>query len=356
MALLFLEGFEEYNWSVGAFNNEYATTNPHNGVACVRTDNSWGSPSTSQVRTQQNGLTGKSLVLDDSMLVYSIPSAAAIYIGFAFFPQLYDDNLCGWAQNSTHLWHQSPSTGMRIYVSTTGQLVLINNNTGATIATSTNTMFKNAWYYIEIKYVFGSGTSGACEVRVDNETWINVTGVNTAGTATAINNFYIQASWGKYFDDFYICDSTGTVNNDFLGPINVYTMIPTGNSATVQMTASAGSNFQCVDEIPFNTTDYVTATVVNQLDLYTMSDLPASVSSTTIPGVLIKTISSKPTVNPGRVQLAAAYGGSTSLSSIKNVLSTSYVTNFTILEKQPDGTSDWTVTAVNGMEVGVKAV
>jgi hypothetical protein len=38
-----------------------------------------------------------------------------------------------------------------------------------------------------------------------------------------------------------------------------------------QLTPSAGSNYQCVDDVPYNTTDYTSSDTVDQYDLYNLS-------------------------------------------------------------------------------------
>lgn len=363
MALLFLDGFEEYD-SSNEINwwNEASAIQAHNGVKyCYRSSSTNLVPSTTQVRTAQNGLTGKSLLVWAAVLGLKVPNVSTLYWGFGVYcsGSLTTSQMAGFCKDPmTNNCVQNPSTGVRININSNGTLALINNNTGSTIATSTLTITANAWYYIEIKYVFGSGTSGSVQVKVDGTDYLNVTSIDTAATAAFIDTIYFQCSNNglvEYIDDVYVCDSSGATNNTFLGPISVYTLIPTANSATVDMTPSAGSNYACVDDIPPNTTDYVTATASNQVDLYGMSDLPGGVTATSVPGVLVKAKSMKPTANNGQIQLGTKYSGSSNFSASKAVTQTSYVGNFAIFESQPGG-SAWDLTSINGLEAGIKSV
>ncbi len=361
MALLFLEGFEESGTTSAEFNGGYPSIYKNNGVACTRLNYANVYTTSSRSRTAQNVITGKSLYAGGALVVYSLSSPGTVISGFGFNTTRETDNwICGFSQASSHAYTGNPSNGIRLTYNASGQLVLINNNSGSTLGTSSSSIAANTWVFIEVKVVAGSGTSGSCQVRVDGVDFLNLTGINTLATATALDEFYLQSknSPVNYYDDLFICDGTGSANNDFLGPLNIYTLVPNGNSATVQMTASAGSNFQCVDEIPSNTTDYVTATAVNQTDLYTMTDLPAGITPTAIPGVQFRTQARRLSnnANLGKFQFASSYSGSTAFSTTKSVMASLFQSNFSIREKQPDGTSDWTKAAIDGLDAGMKSV
>ena len=358
MALLFLDGFEEYDTtSSTTFTNELLAVQAQQGVAYNYTSLNTLNGSITQTRTAQTGISAKSMIITASVLGVSVPNVTTLHIGFGGFFNSLNNWICGFCRDPAHSYLGNPTNGMRVYLDTAGTISIRNNNTAAVIATSSSTLSINTWYYIEIKYVFGSGTAGSCQIKVDGVDYINSTSIDTAGTAALINSFYFQSTnpATNYYDDFYICDTTGATNNTFLGPISVYTLVPTANSATVEMTASAGLNFACVDDIPPNITDYVTGTAANQIDLYAMSDLPVGVTPTTIPGVLLKAKSSKPTANTGQIQMAARYSAVSSFSTSRSVTQTSYIGNCSIMETQPDG-SAWVKAAIDGIEAGIKVV
>ena len=356
MALLYIDGFEEYDTNANNFWTEVSTTQPTNGVKVSYwyTNNSAGS--TAQARTSQNGVTAKSLFSSTNVIGYSIPTPGTLYFGFGIFCTSIQSNwICGIASNIGNYYANNPSNGVRLIVNANSTLSVVNNNTSAVLGTSTGVVSSNAWFYVEVKYVFGSGTSGAIQVKVDNVDFINVTGIDTAGGAASVNTFYFQTSTTAYYDDFYICDNTGTTNNTFLGPISVYTMVPTGNSTPLNMTASSGLNYACVDEMPWNSTDYVTATASGQTDMYTLSGLPGSLTASSVSGVLVKARSMKPTVNSGQAQLVVSNSAFTSYSSSRTITQTSYISNWATFELQPNG-SAWTQADIGTMVAGIKIV
>jgi hypothetical protein len=357
MALLYMDGFEEYDSNAANFWTEVTTTQPTNGVRFTYSlNNNYGQGSTTQTRTLQNGVTAKSLFISSNVLGLTIPTPGTLHFGFGIFSGgLLGYWLCGVANNVSHSYGANPSNGIRLIANANGTLSVVNNNTSSVLGTSTGVISNNAWYYIEMKYVFGSGTSGAVQVRVNDTDYINVTGVDTAGGAASVNNFYFQSYNVTYYDDFYICDNTGATNNTFLGPIGVYTMVPTGNSTPLGMTASAGSNYACVDEIPWNSTDYVTANASGQTDMYTLSGLPGTLSASSVPGVLVKARSMKPTVNSGQAQLVVSNSTFTSYSANKSITQASYISNCATFELQPNG-SAWTQADIGTMVAGVKIV
>ncbi len=362
MALLYIDGFEDNDSTdSGSFIVDLWRHQTNNGVywSSIDVTGSIAVPSSAVARTTQPSLTSRSLPISGGAFNLSVPAVSTIFIGFGWRQSWSGSNtICGVALNSAQTWGANPSTGIRLGYTAAGQLEVRNNNTNAVLATSTVILGPATWHYIEMKYVFGT-TTGAVQVRVDGEDVINLTNINSTGTAASINTVYLQGASNfvtAYYDDFYVCDNSGTNNNNFLGPINVYSLPPTGDSS-VQMTRSAGTtNYTLIDEAsPNGTTDYVTAAAANLTDLYSVANLPANLTSETIHGVLIKAKSWK-TGTSGELQLGAKVGGTTLWSSNKAVKQVSHVNNFTILDKQPDGTTNWDKTAVDSLEVGIKSV
>jgi len=112
------------------------------------------------------------------------------------------------------------------------QAIRIRRSSSTTVATSANNVFNlNEWHYLEWQTVLDSSTGGSYELRIDGVTVLSGTGVATSANSTPTNTgillFNQNGTDGSIenqmlFDDWYVCDGTGAVNNDFLGPINVY--------------------------------------------------------------------------------------------------------------------------------------
>jgi hypothetical protein len=125
----------------------------------------------------------------------------------------------------------------------------------ATIASGEQELSLDTWYYMEIKARIHD-SDGAMEFRVSGEDMnyaISGEGVDTKyhtwlGNPTSVyirgknaNNDY----W--YIDDLYICTPEGTVNNDFLGPCRVHTMVPNSSGEYQDFTPSGeATNYQAV--------------------------------------------------------------------------------------------------------------
>lgn len=118
----------------------------------------------------------------------------------------------------------------RLLLSPTNAL-RVQYGTGTTVNTSANDVISdNGWHYIEWQTVLDQGSGGSYNVRVDGVSVLSGSGVRTSQNANAQCTGVIMWSPTGYndtyeemylIDDWYILDDSGTVNNDFLGPIKV---------------------------------------------------------------------------------------------------------------------------------------
>lgn len=186
---------------------------------------------------------------------------------------------------------------MGLRTDSTGHLVVTrggSNSVAPTVlATETNPMLINQWYYIEFKVTLGSGTSGSYAVRRNQGTIAGLSdtsGINTLGTGnTTANSVVLGAHFDSVnpgvfkIDDLYVCDNTGANNTNFLGDVRVIGMLPNNVGTNSQFTRVGGSssgNYTAVNEAtPDNDTSYVTAQAVNSEDTYNYSTLPINAST-----------------------------------------------------------------------------
>jgi hypothetical protein len=220
---------------------------------------------------------------------------------------------------------------------------------------------EGVWYYFEIKATINDST-GSVVVKVNGVEKLNVTSIDTRATSAAaeINRIQLGATDGGYgstpqaFDDFYLCDTTGTANNDFLGDVRVQSIFPSGAGATTQWTPSAGSNYQCVDDTaPNSDTDYVSETSAGDKDTYAFGNVTPT--SGTVKGVQIMAYHRKD--DAGSRSIAPVYRPtSTDYDGTTVSVLDSYTYLREVSEINPDGTSAWTISDVNGAEFGIKLV
>lgn len=229
---------------------------------------------------------------------------------------------------------------------------------GTTLATSTNALSAGTTYYIEVKVTI-SDAAGVVEVRVNGSSsgWINITSQDTKNTSNASANSIMLACVvnSTDFDDLYICDSTGSANNDFLGDVRVDCYLPSGNGNSSQLLGSDGNstdNYALVDEAAQNgDTDYVQSATPTQKDTYAFTDMTHTPSS--IMGVQINMVAKKDD-SGNRSICAVTRSGGSDTDGATQALSTSYVCYREIRETDPNTSAAWTRTNLNAAEFGVK--
>lgn len=221
----------------------------------------------------------------------------------------------------------------------------------------------NTWYRLEGKIVLDYSTAGEIYLKLDGQEIINATGVTTIRTGT--NNSIDRATlldadinvgyWADY-DDWYVCDDTGSYNNTYLGDIRVLDLPPTADATYSAFTPSTGvDHYALIDEQGGpNDTDYVYSNVVGNKDTYTYTDLPANAVS--IKGILygargMKNEAGARTVRFMQRQSSTDYERTSSDFYLGDTVGNFYY----IDEINPATSAAWTVTDINtNAEFGFK--
>jgi hypothetical protein len=261
MALRFMDGFDHCGPREGpndsaALATKYETTNSlflnpwftRTGVGAVRFVNG-GSSSGNHAITKV------------------LPASGGAIVGAAFRTTTI--------QIGAVLFQVREGTTVHIELSVGSGGTLIVKRGATTLATSSSPAIVTAsWQYVELKTVIHD-TTGTYEVRVDG---VAVPGLTASGVDT--NNAGATGQWDRILlggsggesavDDVYVCDTSGSTNNDFLGPVKVETLLPqTGNGTNLGLTPSTGTDHGAlVDENPPNITDYNSSATVGAKDTY----------------------------------------------------------------------------------------
>jgi hypothetical protein len=242
--------------------------------------------------------------------------------------------------------------------------------TSGPLGTSTFAFSTDTDYYVEFKIVIADGTGGSMEMKVADLTtngesaetnleW-TISGVDTRGSTNvdetswdSIHFYPWRVGTGTVYDDIYICDGSGTQNNDFLGNIAVESIAPNGAGNSTQFTPSAGSNWQNVDEDGPNDGDttYNTADANGETDLYAMTDIAGDGP---VLGVQVQTEVRVTSGNPRKVRLPVRHGTTTSEGSDLTVAGDDYGGRHRIVEQNPDTSLKWSNGDITGIEIGVK--
>ncbi len=340
MALLWLDGFDNYGTSgnvspTGVLARKYASANPQGGYCGVSTGR----------------LGGYSLYWGYDATVYfqtaAITTNDTLIIGFAFKP----GRLTNEGEAFLKLY-DGTTLGVNFRVTFDGEIVIYRGSTLLGTTSGAN-LFKLKWSYLEFK-VKCNGSTGTYEVRAGGINVGSGTGLNTkAGT----NNYHDRVRISgcsldyHYYDDYYVCDSSGALNNDFLGNIRVITMRPDSAGDSTQFTPSIGTNYTCVDEQTCNDdTDYVDDSTTNDKDLYNYS----ASTLNTVKGVMACTDCRQTDATAYSLKTPCKSGSTETDDSAQAIGTTSFVTKMRLLETDPNTSSAWALTDLNAAQFGVK--
>lgn len=240
---------------------------------------------------------------------------------------------------------------------------------GTSLGVSTYALANDNEYYIEVKVVVGDGTSGSMEMKIadltaaadpdaDTATEWTISGVDTRNstengeTAWDAVQFLMAPSTAGYgiLDDIYICNGADTDN--FRGNSYVETIEPTGAGNSTQLTPSAGSNWQNVDDStnPDDDTTYNTADADGETDLYECSN-PAKTNGPE--AVQIQAIVRTTSSDRRTIRLPIRNSATTNEGDDIVVLANDYRGRSRILETDATGAA-WTNSTINAVEIGIK--
>jgi hypothetical protein len=274
MALLLADGFDLYNdatlagWArTGSFGSNGSSTYP---VGRTGSGQSWAI-------NHGNGGNAVSFATQLGNNYSTLIVGIAAFAGYISERIIAFNGLAG-----------ADQVGLRI--NSSGQLIVTR---GATVlATETVASPINTWYYYELKVTFATGVGGSYALRRNGLVVTGIpdaTGVNTSGDGNAfasglgILGVQVNSNVGAYsYDDLYLCDTSGALNNNFLGDVRSLGLLPNGVGTNTNWTkvGASSTNWQSVNENPPNgDTTYVASNTIGQTDTYAYADLPSNTAS-----------------------------------------------------------------------------
>lgn len=350
MALRFVDGFDHYTsndftlptkWSYNTFNGNF-------GNAIVNA-------------TYSRNQTGSGVLVPAGCLQGKIIDAQTTWVvGFAF-------KFTGFGTNASNggifiLFDGSwTSNQISILFNNDGSLSAYRGNFATLLGKTTNVLFTNVWNYLEFKTVI-SATVGSITILVNGTSWLTLTGINTSstggGTADrfAIGN-YTNGVSGNY-DDLYVCDGTGSINNNFLGDVRVSYLSPNGAGTTTQLgiggTSPAATNWQSVSQtVEDGDITYVTSNTVGNEDTYALTDMPFVPA--TINGIQSVFMARKDDAGNRAIARILRSGGA-DYAGPTIALNNTYQFYTDIIQQDPATSANWTATGINALEAGSKVI
>lgn len=209
----------------------------------------------------------------------------------------------------------------------------------------------NQWVHFETKIVLSN--TGSYEVRVNGTDVFSNSSFDTTGqsgtTADAVEIYGCKFK----IDDFYILDSAGSVNNDFLGPNTVIkTLYPDGDNSVAWTRSTGSTNYSLVDDTGANgDTDYVETNTATQKDLY---DIGAISGVASVKGIQVRAISRVTGSMSHGLEIPVKSGATESAGSSTTIVSNTYASASRILETDPASGVAFTTSDISSLVVGIK--
>lgn len=337
MTLEFMDGFDHYEtidtlkkWT--RFNSSFAagTTNPG-------TSQAWARPPGGQGMNLAGG--------QQLTRVLSGNISAAIVVGCNF----YRPSSVG--SHTMIIFGDATSEQCSVRMASDGKLTFTRN--GTVLATSTNAILANTWYFIEVKATVHN-SAGTYEVRVNGSVtnWIAAaTGANTRSTGNNYCNEITIGGGNSWYDDFYILNCTSSPNNDFLGEQKIITLYPNGAGNYTQWTPNWMTNFANINEKQAdNDNTFNQSSTANQIDTFIFDDLPTSTIAAIQP-----VIEARKDAGAARTICTLSRIGGTDYEGTTKTLTGSNLMYPNPHDTSPTGSGSACTTAeINGAEFGYK--
>ncbi len=277
----------------------------------------------------------------------TIPLKSELYVALKYEPNVASSTTSGII---------SFCYGSTVLVSiqrTTANYVRAQRGTSTTLQTATEKpLLVDNVYLIEVHVKIGD-SDGVVQVKVNGTMVIDYSGDTKPGSDTQFNTIllgYITSGYYGYgyYDDIVLDDA------NWIGNTKIQGIVPNGAGTTTQWTPSAGNNWDCVDEVPPSDSDYVSVNSVDQVDLYSASNLSGTIGSIKCVQVQARCVQEgAPT--PTSLKLGLRTGGTNYWGSSQTVPSGSPNGLVGLWEQNPNTSSDWTESDVNGLEIGIQS-
>jgi hypothetical protein len=336
MALLFMDGFDH----IGNFGD----------AASV---GKWGSAPSGGSASNTTARTGPfswRVTNTATLISNALPASGGVVVGVAI-------QLAGTSADSVDVLQVREGTTVHLAVSVTTAMKLTVKRGATVLATGTSTLASNSWYYIELKGTIDDAT-GSYTLRLDGVNELTASGVDTrnGGTTGQWDRILIGAPvTSTYFDDVYVCDQSGAIRNDFLGPVKVETLYPQTDAvaagSNAGLTPSTGTDHGAlVDETTPNTSDYNSSATVGVKDTY---QYPSLTLTGTILGIQTNLYVAKSDATARQV-CAVVRAGGTDYDGANISPLTTFAYFSEVRAQNPNTSADWTSSDITSLQAGMK--
>lgn len=346
MALLFIDSFDHYT----SLTTKYNTLTCSGSGCTVTIDASTGRFGSGLRLWNPNSGGGEVNKI--------LPSTySTIIVGFAFRFTATQT-----ASPTLVIFKEGSTSHVDVRLDDTHRLYVTRN--GTTIASPAgNPLTLNTWNYLEFKATIHD-TTGSVEVKVNGISTVSASNVDTRNGGTGLLSTVTLGGSGRssdggtagfQYDDIYICDTSGTTNNDFLGDVRVEAIFPSGAGNTANFTPSTGSNYENVDEAtPDDDTTYNYSSTAGHVDTFAFGNVTPTAG--TVYGVQQILYARKDDAGSRSIRPVVRHSGTDYDTGTSTSIGNSYAINLFVIEQNPGTSAAWTISDVNNAEFGYKLV
>lgn len=359
MSLLYIDGFDDYSNTTGVGHRLYE-----------RAANLWSLDGTAQddqgdTTTMPGISSGRGLRLNwkvssnagphGLLLVLPEDTSSGVTMGFGFHFRM--DVLPVATRSMFGLSTTAGTPQLSLQCSNGGILTVSNSIVGSALtgATSVDALAINTTYHIELKVLFHA-SAGTVEVRVDGVPWITATGVNTFPAASQRAHFLpsttstaAQQDDHCYFDNFYIWNDSGSINNDCLGPRFVETLFPNADTADADWTLSTGSDgFDLINDVLASDLVYIESSTPGDRSVFDLGALTATQIDCN--GVQMVCRALKTEAGDGPINFGIKHDSSESLNEAVALTEDSSTKQWKLFETNPSTAAKFTANEVNSLQ------
>jgi hypothetical protein len=226
------------------------------------------------------------------------------------------------------------------------------------ISTSVATAPARGWHYVELQVTQGT-SNGVLSVRINGILAIQMNAQNTIQNGGQLITAFVGAIPGQPcpltidVDDFYIVDTTGTINNTFLGDVRVDTLHAQADGSLNQWIANPvdATAWESVSDDDESTA--ISAQSIGLRQSFAIAPLPV-MATPAIHGVQLTMLARKTDAGLGKVK-GLIVSDTQVATSADIILQEQLAWQSTLFERNPNGNVQWTEAAFNAAEFGVES-
>lgn len=302
-------------------------------------------------------------------LALSLPeSLSSLFIGVAL--QVSSATAAGYFSGNIPLLtlhNIAGTTQLTICFNVPASVIVVYRGTadaGTIIATGSEVLSRDTWYYLEFKIVHHS-TEGIFQSKVNGNLDIDFAGNTNTGSVVSVRlgaigqGLTIHSGSGTYyFDDFVLLDTSGSFANGWPGQPTIHWIAPQGPGEYNQWAVTgAATAWEAIDDWVANghaddVTTRIDGVEVGDKTSIALSDLPVSGGCLGLQ-VVTRAANQSPGADPVKLFLRLNNGD---YAKDQWIAGTSYNARLTLVHESPATTQPWTKAEIDALEVGYEVV